>query len=176
MPTSQRWPKPSGPREIGNATGVAAGAGVPEGRLKAVGVTVSVGGWGVAASVGGAVGDGVLSDSTEASTVSVASLSGEPLVGVVSRGGVGERVTVATFVAVAVLVGEDEGVGRGEIDAERSGVMFEYQLVRSRVEQDTVPSELDQSGESTSRSKIFPCCPIIVDDQDPSHSYPPLNV
>ena len=106
MPTSQRWPKPSGPREIGNATGVAAGAGVPEGRLKAVGVTVAIGGWGVAASAGGAVGPGVLSGSTEASTVSVASLSAEPLVGVVSRGGVGERVTVATFVAVAVLVGE----------------------------------------------------------------------
>ena len=106
MPTSQRWPKPSGPREIGNATGVAAGAGVPEVRLKAVGVTVAIGGWGVAASVEGAVGPGVMSDSTEASTVSVASLSGEPLVGVVSRGGVGERVTVATFVAVAVLVGE----------------------------------------------------------------------
>lgn len=111
MPTSQRWPKPSGPREIGNATGVAAGAGVPEGRLKAVGVTVSVGGWGVAAGtvgvkVRGLVGDGVMSGSTEDSTVSVASLSGEPLVGVVSRGGVGERVTVATFVAVAVLVGE----------------------------------------------------------------------
>ena len=106
MPTSQRRPKPSGPREIGKATGVAAGAGVPEGRLKAVGVTVAIGGWGAAASVGGAVGPGVLSDSTEASTVSVASLSAEPLVGVVSRGGVGERVTVATFVAVAVLVGE----------------------------------------------------------------------
>ena len=56
--------------------------------------------------VRGLIGDGVMSGSTEASTVSVTSLSGELLVGVVSRGGVGERVTVATFVAVAVLVGE----------------------------------------------------------------------
>ena len=102
MPPSQRWPKPSGPREIGNATGVAAGAGIPEGRLKAVGVVVAIGGWGVAASVGGAVGPGVLSGSTEAATVGAA----KPLVGVPSEGGVGERVTVATFVAVAVLVGE----------------------------------------------------------------------
>lgn len=90
---------------------VSAGADVPEGRLKAVGVAVSVGGWGVAAGtvgikVRGLVGPGVMSGSTETSTVSVASLSGEPLVGVVSRGGVGESVTVATFVAVAVPMGE----------------------------------------------------------------------
>ena len=111
MPTSQRWPKPAGPREISNATEVAAGAGVPEGRLKAVGVIVATGGWGVAAGsggvkVGGLVGDGVLSGSTEASTVSVASLPTESLAGVLSGGGVGESVTVAIFVAVAVLVGE----------------------------------------------------------------------
>ncbi len=42
---------------------------------------------------GGAVGDGVSSGSTE-------------LGGVLSRGGVGESVTVATFVAATVLVGE----------------------------------------------------------------------
>ena len=107
MPTSQSWPKPAGPREIGKATGVAAGAGVPESRLKAVGVAVASGGWGVAAGTGGVkvrglVGDGVLSCSTGASTVG----SAKPLTGVVSRGGVGERVTVAILVAVAVGVGE----------------------------------------------------------------------
>ena len=80
---------------------------------------VAIGGWGVAAGsggvkVGGLVGDGVLSGSTvrlsspksEASTVSVASLPAESLAGVLLEGGVGESVTVAIFVAVAVLVGE----------------------------------------------------------------------
>jgi hypothetical protein len=109
MPTSQRWPKPAGSREISNATGVAAGFGVLEGRLKAVAVAVAViiGGWKVAVGGrdvegGGLVGDGVLSGSTEASTVS----SAEPLAEVPSEGGAGEGVTVAIFVAAVVLVGE----------------------------------------------------------------------
>lgn len=111
MPTSQRWPKPAGPREIGKATGVAVGVGVPAGRLKTVGVTVGSGGWGVPVGVGGIeveelVGDGVLSGSTDASAVGVASPPAGPLVGVVPTGGVGERVTVAVPVAVAVGVGE----------------------------------------------------------------------
>jgi hypothetical protein len=72
---------------------------------------VNIGGWGVAVGVGGTkaggwVGDGVWSGSTEASTVSVASLVAEPLAGVSSEGGEGESVTVAVFVAVAVFAGE----------------------------------------------------------------------
>ena len=112
MPTSKRWPKPAGSREIGNATGVAAG------------VTVAVGGWGVAAGVRRPVGDGVLSDSTarregvprspksEASTVSVASLPAGSLVEVVSPDGVGERVAVAILVAAGVEAGVLVGLGR----------------------------------------------------------------
>ena len=90
MPTSQRWPRPAGPREIGNATGVAAEVGVPGGRLKAVGVTVAIGGWGVAAGTGGVKVRGLVGDGVPNS----------------SKGGVGERVTVAILVAAAVLVGE----------------------------------------------------------------------
>ena len=96
MPISQRWPKPAGSREIGNATGIAAG------------VTVAVGGWGAAAGVRRPVGGGVLSDSTEASTGST-----ESLVEVVATDGVGERVTAAILVAAAVLVGELISVAAG---------------------------------------------------------------
>ena len=106
MLTSRKWSKPAGSREIGNATGVAAGVVVLGGRLKAAGVAGAIGGWGMTAGVGSPVGDGVLSISTEASTVSVASLSAEPLAGVASEGGAGERVTVAILVAVAVFVRE----------------------------------------------------------------------
>jgi len=93
MPTSQRWPKPVGSREIGKATGVAAG------------VTVAVSGWRVVARVRRLVGDGVLrSPKSETSTVSVASLPAESLVEVVSPDGVGERVAVAILVVDVVLV------------------------------------------------------------------------
>ena len=101
MPTSQRWPNPAESREIGDATEIAAG------------VTVAVGGWGACAGVRRLVGDGVLSDSAEASTVSVAAFPAESLVEVLATDGVGEGVRVAILVAAAVLVGELISVGAG---------------------------------------------------------------
>jgi len=45
---------------------------------------------------------------------------------------------------VAVLMGQDKGVDRSEVDTERCGIVLEDALVRSRVEQDSMPAKLDQ--------------------------------
>jgi hypothetical protein len=53
VPTSQRCPRPAGPREIGNAAGVVAVVGVFLRRIKTVGVGVF---WGRAVEVTVGVG------------------------------------------------------------------------------------------------------------------------